>query len=67
MARKPKIIHLGDKEKKELEILTEYLPEQMSEGDIRILVEKAIKETGASDIKEMGKVSVIQGRMQIDF
>ena len=47
---------VAEKENKELEVLSVYLPEQMSEGEIRVLVEKAIEKTGASDIKEMGKV-----------
>lgn len=47
---------LAQKEKDELNILMEYMPEQMLEGEIRVEVEKAITETGAKDIKEMGKV-----------
>lgn len=47
---------LADKEKKELEILQKYLPEQLSEEEVKVLVEEAIKETGVSDIKDMGKV-----------
>ena len=34
----------------------EYMPEQMSEDEIRAEVKKAIAETGAKEIKEMGKV-----------
>ena len=47
---------LAEKEKKEAEILSAYMPEQMSEEEIKKLVETTIKETGASNIKEMGKV-----------
>jgi len=47
---------LADKEKKEIEILKKYLPEQMGEAEIRALVKKAIGETGASAISDMGKV-----------
>lgn len=47
---------LAEKEKKEAEILLVYMPEQMTEDEIRKLVESAIKETGANNIKEMGKV-----------
>ena len=58
---------LAKKEKDELAILMEYLPEQMSEDEIREEVKKAIEATGAKDIKEMGKVlgvlmSKIKGR-----
>lgn len=47
---------LVDKETKELEILKKYLPEQMSNEEIKKLVIEAIKETNASSIQEMGKV-----------
>lgn len=47
---------LAKKEKDELAILMEYLPEQMSEDEIRSEAKKAIEGTGAKDIKEMGKV-----------
>ncbi len=47
---------LADKEKKELEILQKYLPEQMSEEEIRKLVLEAAKKAGASGPKDMGKV-----------
>lgn len=47
---------MAEKEKRELEILQSYLPEQMSESDIVIEVEKAISSSGASSIAEIGKV-----------
>lgn len=47
---------LVDKERKELEILQTFLPEQMNEEKIREEVDKAIAETGAKEIKDMGKV-----------
>ncbi len=47
---------LVDKEKKELEILQKYLPEQMSEEEIRNLVTDTIKQTSASSPSDMGKV-----------
>lgn len=47
---------LAEKEKKELEILQKYLPEQLSEEEIKKLVQQAIKKTGASEMKDMGKV-----------
>lgn len=47
---------LADKEKKEMEILETYLPAQMSEDEIRILVVDAIKQTGATSPQDMGKV-----------
>lgn len=47
---------LADKEKKELEMLQKYLPEQLSEDEIRNLVKEAIQTTGASTPQDMGKV-----------
>lgn len=50
---------LVDKEALELEILQKYLPEQLSEEEIKSLVEKAIKKVNASEIKEIGKVMAV--------
>lgn len=47
---------LADREKAELKVLENYLPEQLSYDEIKELVEKAITKTGASEIKDMGKV-----------
>lgn len=44
------------KVEKEIEILSKYLPEQFTENQIRDLVSKAIEKTGATSIREMGKV-----------
>ncbi|WJW75376.1 GatB/YqeY domain-containing protein [Thiohalobacter sp. IOR34] len=47
---------LVEKESQELEVIQTYLPEPLSEAEIEALVEAAIAETGASSIKDMGKV-----------
>ena len=47
---------LAEQEKQEMDILMGYMPEQMPEEQIREEVKRAIAETGAKDIKEMGKV-----------
>lgn len=47
---------LAQKERNELNILLTYMPEQMSEGEVREEVKKAVSLTGASGIKDMGKV-----------
>lgn len=47
---------LAEGERKEAEMLMAYMPEQMSEDEIRTEVKKAISEAGAKDMKEMGKV-----------
>ncbi|PIS34906.1 MAG: glutamyl-tRNA amidotransferase [Parcubacteria group bacterium CG08_land_8_20_14_0_20_43_9] len=56
---------LADKEKEEMEILNQYLPEQMPEEEIRKLAEEAIKEVKAESIKDMGRVmSVLMAKIQ---
>ncbi len=41
---------------RELEILSKYLPKQLTDSEIEELVIKAVSETGASSAREMGKV-----------
>ena len=43
-------------EQYELKIIQEYLPEALSEAEINDLVEQSIAATGASTIKDMGKL-----------
>jgi len=47
---------LVEKEEKELEILQKYLPEQMSEENIKELAKKVIKEVNAVSLSDTGKV-----------
>lgn len=47
---------LVDDLNKEIEILLAYLPEQLSEAEIKNIVEEAINEVGATTMKDMGKV-----------
>lgn len=47
---------LADVEKYEVSVLQEYLPLPLSEAEIAELLDKAIAETGASGVKDMGKV-----------
>lgn len=47
---------LAEREKKELEIIQEYLPEMLPEEEIRRLVEEAIKEVDGKGPQDMGKV-----------
>jgi uncharacterized protein len=44
------------KETAEIEVLKGYLPAQMSEAEIDTLIKDAIAATGASSVKDMGKV-----------
>ena len=47
---------LADKEKAEIALLTAYLPAQLSEAEVDALIRDAIAATGASSVKDMGKV-----------
>lgn len=47
---------LIDKEKAELEIISAYLPAQMSKKEIEQVILKIIEEQGAGSIQELGKV-----------
>lgn len=47
---------LAEKEEKEAEILSQYLPEQLSEEEIKLIVEETIKEVDASSKADIGKV-----------
>jgi uncharacterized protein len=50
---------LADVEKFELQLLSGYLPQQMSEAEVQQEVAKAVAESGASGIKDMGKVMAV--------
>ncbi|MGM0216997.1 GatB/YqeY domain-containing protein [Enterococcus sp. AZ126] len=47
---------LADKVKIEITIVETYMPKQLSEEEIRQIVQKAIDQTGAASPKEFGKV-----------
>ncbi|BCG60302.1 GatB/YqeY domain-containing protein [Paenibacillus sp. URB8-2] len=47
---------LAASNKAEIEIIQQYLPEQLSEEEIQVIVQQTIQETGASSKSEMGKV-----------
>ena len=47
---------LMENENAELEILNAYLPQMMSEEDLRILVKKVVEDTEASSLSDIGKV-----------
>lgn len=46
----------ADKERQELAILKEYLPAELPEEELAKMVDDAIKETGATSMKDMGRV-----------
>jgi len=58
---------LADKERQDVAVLTEYLPEQLSDEEVESHIRQAIEKTGASSMKDMGKVMgmlkpALQGR-----
>jgi uncharacterized protein YqeY len=46
---------LADKEAAEIAVLKTYLPQEATDADIAAAVEQALRETGASSPKDMGK------------
>ena len=63
-------IDLADKENIEVTVLQQYLPQPLSEEELQTLVEQTIQQTGASSIKDMGKLMSalkpkIQGRVDM--
>jgi hypothetical protein len=52
-------LDLAAKEEAELEILQEFLPEQLSEEEVLGMIEAAIAETGAASARDMGRVMKI--------
>jgi uncharacterized protein len=56
---------LADKENAEITLLQGYLPVQLSDAEIDGLIGEAIAATGASTVKDMGKVmGIIKGKAQ---
>jgi uncharacterized protein YqeY len=54
---------LAAKENAEISILADYLPAQLSAEDIDSLVQAAITESGATSVKDMGKVmAIVKGK-----
>lgn len=47
---------LLEKEEAEIQVIEEFLPEQLSEEEVRAEITKIIEQTGASSMKDMGKV-----------
>lgn len=56
---------LAQKEAFELGIIQEYLPAQLTEGEIKQIITESIEATGAESAKDMGKVmGVLKPRLQ---
>ncbi|HYA80910.1 MAG TPA: GatB/YqeY domain-containing protein [Methylocystis sp.] len=61
---------LAEKEQSEINVITSYLPEQLSEAEVAEAIKAAVTETGAASIKDMGKVlAVLKGKYagRMDF
>lgn len=57
-------------ERAEVEVISSYLPKQMSDEEVKAAIDQVIAETGASAVKDMGKViGVLRGAYagQMDF
>ena len=55
---------LAEKEALEISILEEFMPQQMEEDEIRIIVSKVIETSGATNPQDMGKV---MGMLKSEF
>lgn len=54
---------LAEKEQFEIDVLSVYLPKQMTEEEIKAVVDAAIAQTGASGMAAMGKVmGIVKGK-----
>jgi uncharacterized protein len=61
---------LADKERAEIEVIRAFMPTQMGEGEAEAAVRAAIAETGASSVRDMGRVmAMLKSRHagQMDF
>lgn len=61
---------LADKERKEISIIERFLPKQMSDAEVENAIKAVIAATGASSMKDMGKVMAeLRGKYagQMDF
>lgn len=47
---------LAQPEEAQIEVISQFLPQQLSEGEVAAVIEKVIEATGASSMKDMGKV-----------
>ncbi|MGD8498623.1 MAG: GatB/YqeY domain-containing protein [Chromatiales bacterium] len=50
---------LAAKEQRELELIQEYLPAALSEQELERIIEDALQQSGASGMKDMGRVMAI--------
>ncbi len=53
---------LAKKEREEIEVIERYLPQQMSDDELRSILSKIIAATGATKPQDMGKVMGIASK-----
>ncbi len=61
---------LAQQEREEIAIITAYLPEQMSEDEVKAAITQAMHDVGAAGMKDMGKViGALKGKYagRVDF
>jgi len=61
---------LAAQEREEIAVISAYLPKQMSDDEVKAAIAATIKDTGASGMKDMGKViGALKGKYagQMDF
>jgi uncharacterized protein YqeY len=49
-------IDLAEKEQAEIDVISDFLPQALSDAEIEIIINNALSETGAASMKDMGKV-----------
>jgi uncharacterized protein YqeY len=49
-------LELAEKERAEIKVIEGFLPRQLSEAEIAVAIDAAIEQTGASSIRDMGRV-----------
>ena len=52
-ANRPDVV---EKNQQEIDVMKKYLPQQLSDDELKAIVEEAIAKTGAKSMKDMGKV-----------
>ena len=63
-------LDLAEREREEIAVITEFLPKQLSDDEVNAAVDSAIAETGASSIRDMGRImGALKGKYagQMDF
>jgi uncharacterized protein len=61
---------LAEQEQREIEIVSEFLPQPLSDAEIDAIIDKAVADTGAQSVRDMGKVMglvrpQLQGRAEM--